>query len=100
MFFESRSQPKKMTTLKVHFPSPYEDGMDIKQFFALMRVALKSAEKTYDEVVKGLTEEEKSNFYLRFNSKFNEEEKVKKLEEEIDPNYSKTQEVWLEILSV
>lgn len=89
-----------MTTLKVHFPSPYEDGTDIKQFFALMRVALKSAEKTYEEVIKGLTEEEKSNFYLRFNNAFNELEETQKLEEKLDPDYSKTQEIWLEILSV
>lgn len=89
-----------MTTLKVHFPNPYEDDTNIKQFFALMRVALKSAEKTYEEVIKGLTEEEKSNFYLRFNNAFNELEEIKKLEEELDPDYSKTQEIWLEILSV
>ena len=86
--------------LKVHLPSPYEDGTDIKQFFALMRVAIKAAEKTYEEAIRGLTEEEKENFYLRFNNAFNEEEKVKKLEEEIDPDYSKTQEVWLEINQV
>jgi len=87
-------------TLKVNFPSAYEDDTDIKQFFALMRVALKSAEKTYDEAIKGLTEEDKKNFYLRFNNAFDELEKVKKLQEELDPEYDKTQELWLEIISI
>ena len=45
----------KAMELKVHFPSPYEDDTDIKQFFALMRIALKSAEKTYEQAIKGLT---------------------------------------------
>ena len=86
--------------LKVNFPSPYEDGTDIKQFFALMRVALKAAEKTYEEAVKGLTNEDKEDFFLRFNNAFQVEEKAKELQEELDPDYSKTQEVWLEIQSV
>ena len=83
--------------LKVHLPSPYEDGTDVKQFFALMRVALKATEKTYEEVTKNLTKEEISNIYLRFNNAFMQNVKVKALEEELDPDFSKTQEVWIEI---
>lgn len=90
-----------MATLKVNFPSPYEDGTDIKQFFALMRVALKSAEKTYEEVTKGLTKEEIVNcYYLRFSNSLMEDPKVKKIEEEVDPDYDKSQEIWLEIVSM
>lgn len=92
-------QQLKDKQLKVHLPSPYEDGTDIKQWFALMRVALKAAEKTYEEAVKGLTEEDKNNFYLRFNNEFMTEPKVKKLEDELDPEYNRSQEVWLEIVA-
>lgn len=83
--------------LKVHFPSPYEDGTDIKQWFALMRVALKSAEKTYDELVKDMTPEVKKTLYLRFNNSFMEIPQIKELEEKVDGEYSKSQDIWLEI---
>ena len=83
--------------LKINLPSPYEDETDIKQWFALMRVALKATEKTYEEFVKNLTEEERKNVNLRFNNSFDELEKVKRLQEELDSDYSKTQEVWIEI---
>lgn len=83
--------------LKVNLPSPYEDGTDIKQWFALMRVALKAAEKTYEEAVKGLTDEEIKNlWYVRFGSSFMELPEVKKLEEEVDGEYEKSQEIWIE----
>jgi len=83
--------------LKINLPSPYEDETDIKQWFALMRVALKATEKTYEEFVKNLTEEERKNVNLRFNNSFDELEKVKRLQEELDSDYLKTQEVWIEI---
>lgn len=86
--------------LKVNLPSPYEDGTDIKQFLALMRVALKAMEKTYEEVIKDLTPEDTKSVFVRFNNTFMQEKKVKVLEEELDPDYSKTQEVWLEITTL
>jgi len=85
--------------LKVHFPSPYEDGTNVKQFLTLMRIALKATEKTYEEVIKGLTKEEEENIYLRFNNAFDNEEKAQELQESLDPDYNKTQDVWIEILS-
>jgi len=50
--------------LKVNLPDPYE--LEAEHFFAQMRIALKAAEKTYQEVIRGLTKEEIENFYLGF----------------------------------
>ena len=83
--------------LKVHLTSPYEDGTDIKQWFALMRVALKAAEKTYEEKVKGLTEKQIENVFIRFSSEFMVLPEVRKIEDNLDDHYCKSQEVWLEI---
>lgn len=43
--------------IKINLPNPRE--MSITEFFAQMRIALKSAEKSYEEMIKGieLTEE-------------------------------------------
>ena len=38
--------------IKVNLPNPRE--MSIEEFFAQMRIALKSAEKSYQEIVKGI----------------------------------------------
>ena len=50
--------------LKVNLPDPYE--LEAEHFFAQMRIALKAAEKTYQEAIRGLTKEEIENFYLGF----------------------------------
>ena len=42
--------------LKVNLPNPQE--MTAEQFFAQMRISLKAAEKTYQQTIKSLTEEQ------------------------------------------
>ncbi|HEC66815.1 MAG TPA: hypothetical protein ENI23_16190 [bacterium] len=72
--------------LKVNLPNPYE--VDAEQFFAQMRIALKAAEKTYQEAIKGLTEEEMRNFWLGFElTEIEATEQGRKALEEIDPDY-------------
>ena len=38
--------------IKINLPNPRE--MSVLEFFAQMRIALKSAEKSYEEIIKGL----------------------------------------------
>ena len=72
--------------LKVNLPNPYQ--LKAEEFFAQMRIALKAAEKTYQQAVKGLTEEEKKNFWLGFEfTELEATEKGRKILEEVDPDY-------------
>jgi predicted aldo/keto reductase-like oxidoreductase len=45
--------------MKIQLPCP--DSTSAEQWFAQMRIALKAAEKMYQESVKNLTEEEKAD---------------------------------------
>lgn len=86
-------------TLKINFPNPWEfQGENVGQFFAQMRIAIKSAEKVYEGAIKGLTEEEKKGFWVSFNLDVLEatEEGRKKLEE-IDPDHEERQMISLTI---
>lgn len=74
--------------LKVNLPNPYE--LDAEQFFAQMRISLKAAEKTYQESIKNLPEENKKDVSFYFSlPEFGEEL------EEIDENCDKRQEIQL-----
>ncbi len=60
MFFEKgKSSIKSKYMIKINLPNPRE--MTVPEFFAQMKIALKSAEKSYEEIIRGLDEEEKKN---------------------------------------
>lgn len=85
--------------LKVNLPNPYE--LEPEQFFAQMRIALKAAEKTYQEAIKGLTEEELEGFYLGFElTELEANEKSREKLEEVDPDYELRQSISITINSL
>ena len=49
---------------KIALPNPWE--MSAEDFFSQMRVVLKATEKSYQEITKGLTEEQKENYFIGF----------------------------------
>ena len=61
MFFDFWGQFNFTKMIKINLPNPRE--MSIAEFFAQMRIALKSAEKSYEEMKKGmeLTEDKEDN---------------------------------------
>lgn len=85
--------------LKVNLPNPYE--LEPEQFFAQMRIALKAAEKTYQEAIRGLTEEDIQNHWLSFELTGIEatEEGREKLEG-IDPDIELRQSISITINSI
>jgi hypothetical protein len=50
--------------IKINLPNPRE--MSITEFFAQMRIALKSAEKSYEEMVKGVELTENNQPWISF----------------------------------
>ncbi len=80
--------------IKINLPNPRE--MSIAEFFAQMRVALKSAEKSYEEMVKGVDLNNEENvpwISFRLNDLVNKEIEDKGLETSED-NF---QELYLQI---
>ena len=85
--------------LKVNLPNPYE--LEAEHFFAQMRIALKAAEKTYQEATRGLTEKEIKNFYLGFElTELEANEKSREKLEEIDPDFELRQSISITINSI
>ena len=50
--------------IKINLPNPR--GMSTPEFFAQMRIALKSAEKSYEEMIKGIELTEENNPWISF----------------------------------
>ena len=50
--------------IKINLPNPRE--MSIGEFFAQMRIALKSAEKSYEEMIKGIELNENNQPWISF----------------------------------
>lgn len=85
--------------LKVNLPNPYE--LDPEHFFAQMRIALKAAEKTYQEATRGLTEEELQDYWLSFElTEIEATEEGRKKLEEIDPDIELRQSISITINSI
>ena len=88
--------------LRISFPNPWEfQGKNVEQFFAQMRIALKAAEKTYQEYVKDLTKEKVDDVWLSFElNGLETEEKSRKKLEEVDPDYELRQLISLTIQDI
>ncbi len=85
--------------LKVNLPSPYE--LEAEQFFAQMRIALKAAEKTYQQAIKDLTGAELENVFICFElTKLEATEEGRKALEEIDPDIELRQHISIAINSL
>ena len=84
---------------KIALPIPSEFENDIPSFLAQMKIAIKATEKSYEQITKNLTDEQKQNFYIMYrHPKFEYwskggEDKLDK----IDPNMDDRQKIELEI---
>lgn len=79
--------------IKINLPNPYE--MSIPEFFAQMRIALKSAEKSYEEMVKGVELNNDNTPWISF--EFNNEEIKSRLDEFEDSGFENRQDIRLEM---
>lgn len=85
--------------LKVNLPNPYE--LEPEHFFAQMRIALKAAEKTYQEAMRGLTKEEIQDYWLGFElTELEATEEGRRKLEEIDPDVELRQSISITINSI
>lgn len=51
---------------KIALPVPSEYENDIESFLAQMKIAITAAQKSYEQITKNLTKEEKANFYVSY----------------------------------
>ena len=84
--------------LSINLPNPFE--LEVEQFFAQMRIALKSAEKSYQQAINGLTAEEVENIYIKFElTKLIANDESRELLEQADPDCEDRQYLSIEINS-
>lgn len=88
--------------IKIQLPNPddYQYAGGVEKFFTQMRISLKAVEKTYQEAVKDLPEEDKDTVFLSFrHANSNCAEAIQKLMDdgEID---RQDQELFIEVVSV
>ena len=83
--------------IKINLPNPRE--MSTAEFFAQMRIALKSAEKSYEEMIKGLDLNEDNTPWISFRIENLEEISTSPSAEkpQIDTAEDEWQNVYLEI---
>lgn len=79
--------------IKINLPNP--NKMSIPEFFAQMRIALKSAEKSYEEMVKGIELNDNNALWIYF--EFNDEKIKSRLDNFEDNDFENRQDIRLEI---
>lgn len=79
-------------SIKIQLPDPYD--VSAEEFFSQARISLKAAERTYQESIKDLTDEEKDNIFIAFR---HSDELEKKL---ITSEWEAEQELYIEVVSI
>ena len=72
--------------IKFQLPNPDDYTTAMEQWFTQMRISLKAAEKTYQEMVKGLTEEETENICIDIGVPFERQAELLKTDMDSDDN--------------